>query len=178
MRLPTLLAALALVPGLLLAVPAPEAEATSIAQTRKAAPASEAVARQLYAIWQPYSQGTGKAPLAKIAPLLTPGFHAVLAEAYDPPKGVDGAILEWDPFTASQDSTAQVTVLPAKHAKGHDLVRVRLLGVGQKTPHHLELRVVPQNGKWLIDDVIVREGVKVPSTKAWLQQRLSEAKKK
>lgn len=177
MRLPPRLAALALLPGLLLALPAPAAEAASAAQVQQAASGSEAVVRRLYAVWQPYSMGTGPVPLAKVRPLLTRSFHAVLAEAYDPPKGVEGAIIEWDPFTASQNGTAKATVLPAKHAMGHDLVRVRLLGMGEKVPHHVELRVELTNGKWLIDDVIVREGVEVPSTKRWLQQRLAEAEK-
>ncbi len=170
--------ALALVAGLLLALPATSgvAQAKAEAHARQAAP-SEKVVQRLYAIWQPYTKGTGDTPLAAIAPLLTPAFRAVLAEAYDPPKGVEGAIIEWDPFTASQDATARVTVLPAKHLKGYDLVPVRLLGEGQKMPHHVELRVVLVGGTWLIDDVIVREGIQVPSTKAWLQQSLRAAKK-
>lgn len=178
--MPSLLrrSALAIAAGLfLLALPATggAAEATSIRQVQPAAP-SEQVVRRLYALWVPYSKGTGDVPLKAIAPFLTKGFHAVLAEAYDPPKGVEGAILEWDPFTASQDSTATATVLRAKRLKGHDLVPVALLGVGQKAPHHVELKVVPVGGAWLIDDVVVREGAQVPSTKGWLAQALREAK--
>ena len=56
-------------------------------------------------------------------------------------------------------------------------MRVRLFGGGPQPPHHVELRVVPKDGKWLVDDVIVREGIEVPSTKGWLQQRLAEAKR-
>lgn len=174
MRMPSRMWGLALAIGLGVATQGQGAWAATAAP--RLGP-SERVVQRLYAIWQPYTVRTdADPPLEAIAPLLTKSLYTTLTRAYNPPASA-GAIIEWDPFTASQESTVSATVLPARRLKGQDLVPVRLRGPGNWPAHMVQVHVVHAGTAWLVDDVSVDEGIKVPSLKKHLLAALGATKK-
>lgn len=174
MRIPSYVLTLALAFPAIAALPA---SAHPGVHARAAAP-SEAVVHKLYTRWNNKTADASDDAVKAVAPLLTPAFARLLDRAYQA-GDADGAIIEWDPFNASQESVDRHVVGKATHHQGYDLVPVSLWGEGQKRPHGVVLRVVPAGGTWRVDDVaVVDRKFPVPSLKKWLTDALAAAKKK